>query len=81
MWGLGITTNNIAEAYALFEGLRMAKEHMISQILVFGDSMLIVKEIITRNLVENNLLRGVLHHIINLIKALMTSNSSILSKA
>jgi ribonuclease HI len=47
-WGLGVTMNNIAKAYALFEGLRMAKERKISQITVFGDSMLIVKAIITR---------------------------------
>jgi ribonuclease HI len=41
-WGLGTTTNNIAEAYALYEGLKLAKECNISQLLVFGDSMLIV---------------------------------------
>jgi ribonuclease HI len=29
-WGIGITTNNIVEAYYIYEGLRMAKENKIS---------------------------------------------------
>jgi ribonuclease HI len=43
-WGLGTTTNNIAEAFALYAGLKFARERNIPQLLVFGDSVLIVKD-------------------------------------
>jgi ribonuclease HI len=53
-WGLGTATNNIVEAYALYEGLKLAKVCNISHIKVFGDSMMIVRVVIKRNLTENN---------------------------
>jgi hypothetical protein len=31
-WGLGKTTNNIEEAYALYAGLKLAREHNIPQL-------------------------------------------------
>jgi ribonuclease HI len=57
------TTNNIAEAYALYVGIRIVKEHNISHISIFGDSMLIVKAILKKQTVEKNLLNGILQRI------------------
>jgi ribonuclease HI len=37
-WGLGATSNNIAEAYALLHGLIISKERNITKLMVFGDS-------------------------------------------
>jgi ribonuclease HI len=60
-WGLGTTTNNITEAYPLYAGLKLAKECNISQLSVFGDSILIVMVVLKISYMENNLLSGILH--------------------
>jgi ribonuclease HI len=66
-WGLGTTTNNIEEAYALYVGLKLAREHNILKLSVFRDSMLIVMAVLSRDYMENNLLSGILHQITILI--------------
>lgn len=40
-WGLGICSNNTAEALALWKGCQIAKDHGINKLNVFGDSLLI----------------------------------------
>jgi ribonuclease HI len=42
-WGLGAASNNIVEAYALLQGLSITKEWNITKLVVFGDSMMVVK--------------------------------------
>jgi ribonuclease HI len=37
-WNLGITTNNKAEAYALFIGVQLAKKRQIDALNIVGDS-------------------------------------------
>jgi ribonuclease HI len=44
-------------------GIRIVKEHNISHISIFGDSMLIVKAILKKQTVEKNLLNGILQRI------------------
>jgi hypothetical protein len=44
-------------------GIRIVKEHNISHISIFGDSMLIVKAILKKQTVEKNLLNGILQQI------------------
>jgi ribonuclease HI len=69
-WGLGTMTNNIVEAYALYARLRLVKECNISQISIFGDPMLIVKAVLKKQTVENNLLNGILQRIGTITEAL-----------
>jgi ribonuclease HI len=66
-WGLGTTTNNIVEDYALYAWLKLDKERNISQLSLFGDSMLIVKVVLNRNCMGNNLLSNIFHQITTLI--------------
>jgi ribonuclease HI len=65
-WGLGATKNNISKSHALYLGLKLAKEYNISHILVVDDSMMIFRAVIKINLMENNHLNDILHHIISL---------------
>ena len=42
-WGLGVESNNFAEFYALWQGLRQAIRLNIRSISVFGDSKIVVQ--------------------------------------
>ena len=42
-WGLGNDTNNKAEFCGLFQGLRIARDKGITNLLVFGDSCLLIQ--------------------------------------
>jgi ribonuclease HI len=45
IWGLGNVSNNLDEVYVAMCGLIMAKEERISNLIVFGDSLLVIQEI------------------------------------
>lgn len=45
-WGLGIETNNRAEALALWQGLKLAINRNILSLSVFGDSRLIIQALL-----------------------------------
>jgi ribonuclease HI len=59
-WGLGVKTNNIVEAYSLYLGLKIARDHQIHKLTVIGDSMIIIRVVINNHSLENNLLRGII---------------------
>ena len=42
-WGLGIDTNNMAKFLALWQGLRIATELGISNLIVIGDSRVVIR--------------------------------------
>ena len=42
-WGLGIDTNNMAEALVLWQGLRIARELGISNLIIIGDSRGVIR--------------------------------------
>ena len=42
-WGLGIYTNNMVEALALWQGLRIARELGISNLIVIGNSRVVIR--------------------------------------
>jgi ribonuclease HI len=48
-WGLGVQSNNIAEFYALWQGLRQSLSLNIQNISVFGDSKLVVQAMRTKS--------------------------------
>jgi ribonuclease HI len=47
-WNLGITTNNLAEAYAIFKGAQLAQERQINQLIILGDSKNIIRYFIKK---------------------------------
>jgi ribonuclease HI len=56
-WGLGIDSNNMAEALALWQGLRLAVTRNIQNLVVFGDSRVIIQALKTQRR-PNNLKLG-----------------------
>jgi len=62
-WGLGIESNNLAEALALWQGLVQAIYHGISDLTVVGNSRLIIQSIIAQRLPSNCRLRQILRKI------------------
>jgi ribonuclease HI len=59
-WGLGITSNNKAEAYALWQGLNIAKGIGMQSIKVIRDSRMIINHMVKKTLPRDNLLASIL---------------------
>ena len=53
-WGLGDDTNNMVEALAIWQGMRIAKTHGIFELTVLGDSRIIIQAL-TENLTPNQM--------------------------
>jgi ribonuclease HI len=51
---LGISTNNQAEAYALLQGLLLAKESSIKSLIIIGDSSIIIKSMVMKSIPSDN---------------------------
>ena len=41
-WNIGYDSNNMAEAYGLWQGLKQLKKKGVGEVMVFGDSRLII---------------------------------------
>jgi ribonuclease HI len=52
-WGLGEETNNIAEALSLWQGLIQARKLAIQDIVVIGDSRILIQALATNTLPIN----------------------------
>ena len=52
-WGLGIESNNMAEALALWQGLKLAKNQGLKDIVVIKDSRLVIQTLNASNLPED----------------------------
>jgi ribonuclease HI len=59
-WGLGISSNNTAEVYALLQGLRLAIESSIQSLIVVGDLKTIIGKMVSNATTLDNLLASVL---------------------
>ena len=42
-WNIGIDSNNMVEAYGLWQGIKQLKEKGVEEAMVFGDSHLIIQ--------------------------------------
>ena len=62
-WGLGTETNNKAEALALWQGLIQAKNMGINDLIVFGDSRIIIQALNQSSRISNLQLRQTLNPI------------------
>jgi ribonuclease HI len=61
-------TNNEAEAYALFEGIRLAQSMGIQSLIICGDSMMVIRVIIKGYIVGGNVYSGVMSQSLALLK-------------
>jgi ribonuclease HI len=66
-------TNNEAEDYALFEGIRLAQSMGIRRITICGDSMMVIRVIVKKNIVGGNVYFGVMSRSLALLKFFMTT--------
>ena len=57
-------SNNMAEALALWQGLKLAQERNLKSLVVFGDSKLILQSLITKNLPSNIFLSAIIKKIL-----------------
>jgi len=62
-WGLGIKTNNEAEAFALLKGCHLMIERGFHLLNVFGDSTSIIKGLISSHGMKNGRLDSIMHKI------------------
>ena len=53
-WGLGIDINNMAEALALWQGLRIVEDLGITELTVIGDSRVVVR-VLAKNIFPTQL--------------------------
>jgi ribonuclease HI len=68
-WGLGVESNNIAEALSLWKGLIQAQKLEIKEITMIGDSWILIQAMVTNTLpTQMNL-----HHILKKIMRLSRS--------
>ena len=66
-WGLGIMSNNMAEALALWQGLKIAHEQNLHSLVVFGDSKLIIQFMVSKTLPSNIFLAAIIKKILLVI--------------
>jgi len=57
--GLNIASNNVAEAYALMQGLKLVIDANIQSLIIVGDSRLVIGEIVSKT--------GVVEHTLDVI--------------
>jgi ribonuclease HI len=71
-WGLGIESNNRAEALALWQGIIQAINHNVQDLVIIGDSRLVIQALILSNRVKNAKLQHILEKIQLLLGNLRT---------
>jgi ribonuclease HI len=69
-WGLGTETNNRAEALALWQGLNQAINNNIQELVIIGDSRIVIKALIHHSKLQNEKLNNLLDKIHLLLRKL-----------
>jgi ribonuclease HI len=67
-WGLGSLTNNEVEALALYVGINLALSNRINNLIICGDSMLVIRAIVHKNITGGNIYKGIMSHILDILK-------------
>jgi len=75
-WGLGNVTNNIVEAYALWQGINLAKASGFWKITIFRDYMIVIRSLINQSSLESKSLPRVISHIISILSILISISHS-----
>jgi ribonuclease HI len=71
-WGLGEESNNQAKALALWQGLNQAISKQVNELVIIGDSKLIIQALILHNPVKQTKLQHILektHHLLKRFRA------------
>ena len=63
-WGLGINTNNMAKALALWQGLRIAVALGITELIVIGDSRVVIRTLAENLMPTHMALRHLIHKLV-----------------
>jgi ribonuclease HI len=72
-WGLRMDTNNHAEILALWQGLNLATERNVQNLVIFGDSRIIIQAIISKKKPKNLQLAQVYSKVILLLSNFRTT--------
>ena len=67
-WGLGLKTNNQAETLSLLKACQMARKENPREILIFGDSELLIKTIISKKGLKDPALNKQLSRVNRILK-------------
>jgi ribonuclease HI len=59
-WNLGVTSNNMVEAYAMYQGPLLAQDRQLSHILVIGDSKNIIRHFFSGTDPNNSKLKRII---------------------
>jgi ribonuclease HI len=70
-WNLGITTNNLAEAYALFKGAQLAQERQLNQLIILGDSKNIIRYFIKKTTPKNSKLKRLIERTRDMLSTML----------
>lgn len=62
-WGLGIKSNNEAEALALLKGFQMVTERKLQEVDIFGDSTTIIRGFLSNQRMKNAKLESITQRI------------------
>ena len=62
-WGLGTKTNNMAKVFALLQGLSIAKNRRITNLIVLGDSRIVIQALADNSLPNQMHLRRMIKKI------------------
>jgi ribonuclease HI len=67
-WGLGNTSNNVAETYASWQRVRIAKIRGLRKLIILGDSMIMIRALINHKDIGNKAISGTISQVLSLIK-------------
>jgi ribonuclease HI len=73
-WGLGTLTTNEVESFVLYASIKLAISHQISNLIICGDSMLVIRAIIHKHITGGNKFKGIMFHILDILKLLNNPN-------
>ena len=68
-WNIGYDSNNMAEAYGLWQGLIQLKEKGVGEAIVFGDSRLIIQALNEGNRGKNDRIARMIKRIRSMVKS------------
>ena len=73
-WNIGYESNNMVEAYGLWQGLIQLKEKGVGEVIVFGDSRLIIQAMNEGNKSKNDRIERMIKRIRTMVKSFRKIN-------
>jgi ribonuclease HI len=76
-WNLGVTTNNMAETYAMYQGVLLDQERKFNNIIVIGDSKNTIRHFIKGTAPKKSKMKRIIERIKALLSSFQTSFSHV----